>query len=155
MAKHWTTGKYGEIIPYSLVAGLNPDEILQDMVGIEIFRQMPENEREMFYGEAAIYAHQKRLERVFSGLVGGDEALAAIFEGVMNGTPITLCPLGYENWPHAFAPVLQYLGRNTWRVGVAEGAMPIRILTGPAETVYRQARQLYVSWVEAGETVAS
>lgn len=154
MAKHWTTGKYGEIIPYPLVGGLNPDETLQDMVGIEIFKQMPQNEREMFYGEAAIYAHQKRLERVFSGLVGGDEALAAIFEAVINGTPITLCPLGFENLPHAFAPALTYLGNDTWRVGVAEGAMPTRILSGSAEDVYRKARQLYVAWVEAGDKLA-
>lgn len=154
MAEYWTCGKYGEIISFPLVAGLNPDNILLEMVGADIFGQMPPEERRMFYGEAAIYAHQKQLERVFSGQVGDDEALAAIFEAVMNGTPIILCPLGFENRPHSFAPILTYLGRNTWRMGVAEGAMPVRILSGSAEEVYREARRLYVAWAEAGDKLA-
>ena len=150
MAECWGYGEFGEIIPELLSEGANPEETVQEMAGDDIYAQMPPEERALFYGDAATYAHQKQLERVFSGQVGGDDTLGAIREAVMTGTPITLCPPGYENLCHFFAPTLTHLGNNAWRVG-GKDTGPVRILFGPPDAVYRQARELYVAWFEAGE----
>ncbi|MFQ5616795.1 MAG: hypothetical protein ACE5GO_10120 [Anaerolineales bacterium] len=145
----WTYGPYGEILPPFLAAGADPDETLKEMVGEETFEAMPPDERELFYGEAAIYAHQRALERVFAGQTAGDPAKSALHRAIYEGRLISLRPLGYEREQHrAFAPVLRCLGDERWQVGLPERGRHL-VLTGGGEQAYLAARNLYVEWTEA------
>lgn len=146
----WAYGPYGEILPPPLVAGLNPDDVLREMVGIEIFRQMPENEREMFYGEAAIYAHQKQLECAFAGESGGDKDKEFIYQAILEGKPLSLRPLGYERQRYStFAPVWRRVGNGKWQVGIELAGKVEVFETENVKAAYLKARDIYVVWAEA------
>lgn len=142
-------GPYGEIMPPPMLAGAMPGETLHEMVGPEIFEQMKPEEREAFYGEAAVYLHQKNLLRLFAGeFPGGMPEAAALYQAVMQGEPISLRPLGWEGATyHTFAPILQRIAGDEWRVGLAGQGHCIALAGSPA-SVLRRARQLYVIWAE-------
>lgn len=161
-------GPHGEILPPPLTAGLDPDEALKEMVGEELFEQMPAAERAAFYGDAAIYAHQKRLEQVFAGQTDGIEGGAELYDAAMAGATISLRPLGYERVQYrTFAPVLHRLPDGRWRVGLPGERLPGERLPSerlPSERsegktqvldetdgrlAYLAARTLYVQWAEA------
>lgn len=146
----WAYGPYGEILPLPLVAGLNPDDVLREMMGSEIFELTPPEERRMFYGEAAIYAHQKQLERTFAGETGGDKDKEFLYQAILEEKPLSLRPLGYERQYYStFAPVWRRVGDGKWQVGIKLAG---KVEVFEAETVkaaYLKARDIYVVWAEA------
>lgn len=146
----WAYGPYGEILPPPLVAGLNPDDVLREMVGAEIFDLMPPGERKMFYGEAAIYAHQKQLEQTFAGDTGGDKDKEGLYRAILAGKSLSLRPLGYERQTYSnFAPVWRRVGDSRWQVGV-EGQGEVEVFEAESvKSAYLKARDLYVVWAEA------
>ena len=145
----WTRGPYGEILPPPLNAGIEPDEVLNGIVGARIYALMTPQERASFYGDAAIYAHQRRLERVFGGETQTPVEVA-LYAALLNGQSISLRPLGYEGKRYqSFAPVLQRVGGGRWQVGLEDAGKMEVIEEADSRRAYLRARELATSWAEA------
>ena len=145
----WKRGPYGEILPPPLNGGIEPDAILKEMLGGDTHGLMTARERALFYGDAAIYAHQKRLERVFGGETQ-TPVEAALYRAFIGGQPVSLRPLGYEHKIYqSFAPVVRRVGDGRWQVGVEEAGRVEIIEEADSRQAYLRARELATNLAEA------
>jgi hypothetical protein len=160
-------GPYGEIHPPPLVAGLHPDEVLDEMVrDFEMtVSDLPGEELEALRNLGLVYAHQRRLRQAIAGELMYDPDARALYEAVVvRGEPVSLRPLGQEDLAFAgFAPVLQRVegapsinfapasrgtGQALWRIGL-EGHGQTTVIAAGASCVVRQAQQIYADWSDA------
>jgi len=148
---------FGEIIPPVMVGGIDPDEMLREMMGEETFNAIPVQEHELFYGSVAIYAQQKQMEKVFAGQTDGIEGGAELYRAALGGAMISLRPLGHENERYTtFAPVFQRIADGIWQVGLKTYGTKIAHLNeADSLKAYLQARELYAAWAEAAAETQS
>ncbi len=117
-------GPFGEIVPPSLVAGMPMGEAL-DNLGL-------------------VYVHQRRLRQAIAGELDEAEARDLYRAVVVEGERLSLRPLGQEERAFStFAPVLQRIEGERWRVGVA-GQGRTREITAPLGRVVELAQGVFV-----------
>jgi hypothetical protein len=144
-------GPYGEILPPRLIEVVTPTDLAMLLLELTGAEAVSDNFiHDPFYQQIALdYAHQQRLLQIFGGGFVGDPAAAALYLAVMRGEPLSLRPLGQEGTTYrTFAPVLQRVGDETWRVGRPEDGRWLQ-LSGQPAVVLRRARQLYIQWAGA------
>ncbi len=133
-------GLYGEIVSPSLVAGMLVDEALRMLARDS---GVPAGEVESL---GLVYVHQRRLRQAIAGELDDDVARDLYQAVVVEGEPLSLRPLGQEEYDLcSFAPVLQRVEGDRWRVGVA-GQGRTREIAAPLGRVVELAQQLYGQW---------
>ncbi len=118
-------GPYGEIVPPSLAVGMPLDNL------------------------GLVYVHQRRLRQAIAGELDEAEARDLYQAVVVEGERVSLRPLGQEECVlSSFAPVLQCIEGDCWRVGVA-GQGRTRDITAPPGRVVELAQGVFVEWCAA------
>ncbi len=150
----FTRGPYGEFLLPPLVIGVTAEEIWSWFAGrmgqkeAESLRIQHGADSSLVLAMAAYHNH--RLAQV----VGGDARTLderQVQKAVFAREPISLRPLTLEGSdPPGFAPVLQYLGSNRWRVGQSGVGKADEFEESNHEAAVRRAHRLYVEW--QGET---
>jgi hypothetical protein len=135
-------GPHGEIVPPSLVADMSADEALETLaLGSGAALEGMEN-------LGLVYVHQRRLRRAIAGELDDDVARDLYRAVVVEGEPLSLRPLGQEERVFStFAPVLQRVEGERWRVGVV-GQGRTREITAPPGRVVELAQDVFVEWCE-------
>lgn len=142
-------GTYGEILLAPLVADLSAAEVLQKMVGEELYKKMASNERETLYDEAIHSFHRQNLRRALSGEVTDDPRAMDLYRAVMRGEPLNLYPVGLKKQSFkSFVPILRRIGDEQWQLGLPKAGRHT-ILTGAMGPTLRQVWHLYMEWMEA------
>jgi hypothetical protein len=144
MSDDFTLGPFGEIIPPPLVDGLTAEEAWQQAGLGEPPPGLSEEERG---GLAAMAWQQERLAEALSGRSSAPEA-RALYEAVTRrGRALSLRPPGMEQESYrTFAPVLQRIARDRWRIGVEGKGYTREIFAADAAQALSKARELYVRW---------
>ncbi len=146
----FSRGPYGEIFPPPLLGGVTPaelDEIVHEMVDDEAL--LADVDLSQFHDEAMLYLHQQNLLDVLAGR-REDPDVADLREAVLQGEPLSLRPLGHEDISYrTFAPVLQRISDNSWRLGVESYGQTATVAGDNAGVALRRARQIYTGWAEA------
>jgi hypothetical protein len=134
-------GPFGEIVPPSLAAGMPADEALEMLARDS---GTPAGEVENL---GLVYVHQRCLRRAIAGELNDDDAARDLYRAVVvEGEPLSLRPLGQEERVFStFAPVLQHIEGELWRVGVAEQGRT-REFTAPLGRVVELAQGVFVEW---------
>jgi len=152
-------GPYGEIFPPPLVAGVDPDEALDKLAKDSAAMGSPITDmptrgrsRQGMYNLALVYVHQLRLRDAIAGQLQGDPDARDLYQAVvLEGEPMSLRPLGMEALTFStFAPVLQHVGENRWRIGV-EGQGKTTVFDAPLDQVIAQAQAAYVKLSDADD----
>jgi hypothetical protein len=144
-------GPYGEIIPPPLftLSGITPEDlndVVAEMTG-DLYDQLPNPT--LYHDDALAYLHQQNLLRVLAGEFPDAPDAIELRDAVLNGMRLSLRPLGQEAAMYAgFAPVLQRISDNDWRLGLAAHGQTA-VIAGDAPSALRRARQIYVQWAEA------
>lgn len=147
-------GPYGEIIPPPLftLEGITPEDlndVVAEMTG-DLFEQLPDPA--LYHDDALVYLHQQNLLRVLQGDFPDQPDAVELRDAILTGTPFSLRPFGQETAMYAgFAPVLQRISDNDWRLGVVEHGRTA-VIAGDAPAALRRARQIYVRWAEGEVT---
>lgn len=149
------TGPYGEILPPPLVSGVDPEEAAVAMVrasrqaGQPIVSIPTKGEsRRGYLNQALLYLHQQNLTRALAGQLDEPDA-AALRDAVLRGQTLSLRPLGLEQlYFSSFAPVVQQIGDNLWRIGLP-GQGRVKTFSASAGEAIVQAQRLYVEWSTA------
>lgn len=153
----FSRGPYDEILAPPLTSGLDPEAALAQMVaaveasGHEITIPKRGESRRGIINVAFLYCHQINLAAALSGTLTEDPAAVALARAILDARePLSLRPLGLESLYFAtFAPVLQRLAGDNWRVGRADwGRTLVFEATDPAQAL-EHARQVYVKWTAA------
>lgn len=147
-------GPYGEIFPPPLLVGVDPDQALAELeraseeLGSPIVN-MPGRgrSRDGMYNLALLRAHQLRLRAAIAGHMMDDPDARDLHEAVaVQGEPMSLRPMGLEDLSFAgFAPVLQRIEGDRWRVGV-EGHSKTAGIVASLPEVVAKAQSVYVAW---------
>jgi hypothetical protein len=136
-------GPFGEILPPSLVAGMPADEAL------EVLARDSGEPAGVVENLGLVYVHQRRLRQVIGGELDESEARDLYQAVVVEGERLSLRPLGQEERAFSiFAPVLQRIKGERWRVGVA-GQGRTREITALLGRVVELAQGVFVGWCEA------
>jgi hypothetical protein len=148
----FTVGPFGEIIPPPLVDGLTAEEAWQQAGLGELPPGLSEAE---IGGLAAMALQQKRLAEALSGRAAGSPEAHALYEAVVRrGRRLSLRPLGREQEScRTFAPVLQRLARDRWRIGVEGQGRTQELFAADALQALGKARELYVRWASEERSV--
>ncbi len=118
-------GPYGEIVPPSLAVGMTLDNL------------------------GLVYVHQRRLRQAIAGELDDDVARDLYQAVVVEGEPLSLRPLGQEEYDLcSFAPVLQRVEGDRWRVGVV-GQGRTREIMAPPGRVVELVQGFFVEWCAA------
>jgi hypothetical protein len=142
----FTLGPFGEVIPPPLVDGVTAEEAWQQA---GLGPRPPGMGDAEFGGLAAMALQQKRLAEALVGRASAPDA-RALYEAVTRrGQPLSLRPLGMEQESYrTFAPVLQRVARDRWRVGVQSHGKTQEIFAADPAQALDRARELYVQWAE-------
>ena len=147
----FTRGPYQEILPPPLftLSGVTEDDledIVAEMAG-DLYRDLLDPS--LYYEDALVYLHQQNVLRVLAGEFAGDRDAGDLRDAVLRGEALSLRPFAQEDVVYlTFAPVLQRIGDDSWRLGV-ETYGKTAVIGGDAPTALRRAPQIYVSWAEA------
>ena len=145
-------GHYGEIFPPPLVAGVDPDEALNKLAEDSAAMGSPITDmptrgrsRQGMYNLALVYVHQLRLREAVAGQLQDDPDARDLYQAVViGGEAMSLRPLGMEALVFStFAPVLQRVGEDRWRIGV-EGQGKTLVFNASLDEVIAQAQAAYV-----------
>jgi hypothetical protein len=104
------------------------------------------------YNLALVYVHQLRLRDAIAGQLQDDPDARDLYQAVvLEGEPMSLRPLGMEGLVFStFAPVLQRVGEDRWRVGV-EGQGKTTVFDAPLDQVIAKAQAAYVKLSDADD----
>jgi hypothetical protein len=141
------------------VSGIHPDEALallaqvsQD-IGSPI-TAMPSKGKALagMYQRAEIYIHQLRLREAIAGSLVDDPDARRLYRAVVErGQAMSLLPLKHEDqYPDTFAPVLQRIEGDRWRVGL-EGQGQTTEIDAPLADVVRAAQEIFNAWFAADQ----
>ncbi|MGD9100476.1 MAG: hypothetical protein PVF45_08345 [Anaerolineae bacterium] len=152
-------GPYGEIFSPPLVAGLTMEETLawlervsEDLGSPIVDMPSKGRSREGMEWMSVVHATQLRLRQAVAGELPDDPDAGDLYRAVVvEGQPLSLRPLGQEDLTFAgFAPVLQHIAGDRWRIGV-EGQGRTTEIVAPPDEVIRRAQGVYVRWSEADD----
>jgi hypothetical protein len=155
----FTYGPFGEILPPPLVAGVDPEEAREQagLVSLPSVERVPQPglSRAERDGLAAMALQQVRLAEALGGRLATAEGRALYRAVAQQGKMLSLRPLGMEGESYrTFAPVLQRISRDRWRVGTrGHGRVQELFAADPAQALDK-ARELYVRWAEEEATAA-
>jgi len=153
MTYSFSTGPYGEILPPPLAADATTDEIM------EYYREhagkllQPDPARhnsetmEVIFTLARLLYQRAAILRVLSGETH-DQVEAALYNFIVERRyPVSLRPLALEDLQYeTFAPVLQRIEGNIWRVGVETNGKFMDFSAQSAAQAFEFASAIYVQW---------
>lgn len=148
-------GPFDEIYPPPLVGGMDPETALQALLaaaeaGGQPISTVPTRgaSRDGLINLAMLYHHQCQLKVAFCGDSQEADGIA-LYAALQDGARLSLRPLGQEALHFStFAPVLQWVGSDRWRVGLPDYGRHM-IISGDNATVLEQAWALYTEWSDA------
>jgi len=146
----FSRGQYGEILPPPILDGLTPtdlDEVVREMIDDP---DLTEGENlTSYHPQAMVYVLQQNLFRALTGELTDPDAVD-LRDAVLRGEPLSVRPVGHETLAYrTFAPVLQRISDNSWRLGLEEHGQTAIIAGDNAGLALRRAWQIYVTWAEA------
>lgn len=155
---NFSLGPYGEILPPPLVGSLSEEECLQALVDQSAQKGQPitvpsrGKSRAGLIQLGVVYVHQQNLAKAIAGQMMDDLDGAALYEDVVHHKkPLSLRPLSLESlWFEGFAPMVQYLGDDTWRIGAEDKGKSQLLKKTPAQ-IMSAAQQIYTDWSKADD----
>jgi len=133
-----------------MLNGLTPDDL--DGVVREMIDDPALTEGEdltAYHPQAMVYVLQQNLVRALTGEMDSPDAVD-LRTAVLRGEPLSVRPVGHETLAYrTFAPVLQRISDNSWRLGLEAHGQTAVIAGDNAGLALRRAWQIYVTWAEA------
>ena len=153
------TGPYGEVFPFPLTGGLEPDDALeqlsQDSAAMGSPIKMPTRGKSLdgMYSLAMLYVHQLRLRQALAGELEELPEAVALRQIVMEQHQLmSLRPLTMEYQDYGFAPVLHFTEDGKWVVGQEDvGRLEVTFEEEDPCQAMARAQALFKTWAESDD----